>query len=615
MSELSFADRDTRPDATGIIDLSPGKRSATRFPAAAGRPREPAQALRHAVGLVSYAFQPIVEMRSGRCHGFEALLRDVERTPFADVPALLDAAFAEGMLPEIEARLLAKAVETFHGVEACRSYRLFLNIDPRSIAPTGFAFELPAAAGDLEISIEITERQPLPPGIDAKPAIDGLRRSGFRIALDDFGIGFASLKLLYETKPDYVKVDRFFVSGIDRNFRNRSIVSYLVNCARTLGILTVAEGIETEAEFYTCRDLGCDFAQGYIIARPSADLAGLGLHSARVEALNAKDRRRPKESTTRLGEFMERLPAVRTDAPKTSLLEYFRNLDSRAIAPVVNPDNVPVGLVRERDLKRFVYSRYGGELLRNHNVNSTIGDLVVSCPICDIHTPLERVIEGFSGKTEAEGIIIAEGGEYKGFLSSQALLRLVYEANLALAADQNPLTRLPGNAAIARHIGAVLEDRERAHALVYFDFDHFKPFNDTYGFRQGDRAILMFADRLQALASTCGGFVGHIGGDDFFLALSGLTEHEVRSRLATIVAGFRSDAESLYDLPAREAGFLMASDRDGALRRFPLLSVSGVAVILAVAGQAVDLETVTRTFAAHKAAAKQDPEKLRLVRI
>lgn len=570
--------------------------------------------------VLDYAFQPIVQMRTGLCHGVEALLRGVQRTPFADPHDLLDAACVQGVLVEVECALHAKAVAAWRALDGWQGAKLFLNIDSRVVGRPGSPW-LTRPAGDRgpNVCLEISERRELRPEQSIEQAIDRYRQTGVGVALDDFGVGYAGLRLLYEAKPDYVKIDRFFVSGIDQDTRKRSIASALVNYAHALGILIIAEGVETEAEFYTCRDLGCDFAQGYLIARPALGWRAVPARYDLVEELNRKDRRKPTDAHLRLSEVIERQPPLPVTSPKTELLEYFRGGNSPSIAPIVDGQHRPLGLIRERDLKRYVYSRFGGELLRNKGLGDTLMELVVKSPVCDISTPLDQVIEAFSAEEASDGIIIVEGGEYVGFLSSGALIRLVHERNLAMAADQNPLTRLPGNAAIVRHIDRALEERERRHVLVYLDFDNFKPFNDTFGFRQGDRAILMFAERLKAWASGwasgCGGFAGHIGGDDFFAAVSGTGEAEALAKVAELVAQFRSDAESLYDPATREAGRFLAKDRYGAMREFPLLSASGVAVVVAPGPHRLTPDAINAAIAEHKALAKGRADKLSVVRL
>ncbi|WP_247886759.1 GGDEF domain-containing protein [Azospirillum sp. SYSU D00513] len=594
------------PDEEGE-DAAPGGR----------RPVLPAR-WRHMLELLEYAFQPVVQMRTGRCHGVEALLRGFDRMSLLGIPyqnphEFLDGAFAEGVLPAVEAALHDKAVEAYRALEGWRGGKLFLNIDARLVGQPGSDALLAGLHRDgLGINLEISERSDLTAD-GVEQAIERYRAAGLGVALDDFGVGYAGLRLLYEAKPDYVKIDRFFIAGIDRDMRKRAIAHSLVGYAHTLGILIIAEGIETEKEFYTCRDLGCDFAQGYLICKPRLDFTELPGRFSVVEDLNHRDRRQKTEAH-RLSEVIERLPPLPVDSRKTELLDYFRDDDSPPVAPVVDGHRRPLGLIRERDLKRFVYSRFGSELLRNRGIGDTLKHLVYKGPVCDISTPLDRVIEAFSAEEAADGIIIIEGGEYAGFLSSAALVRLVHERNLAMAADQNPLTRLPGNAAIVRHIEQALQDRSCSHLLVYLDFDNFKPFNDHFGFRQGDRAILMFAERLKAWAAVGKGFAGHIGGDDFFLGVSDGDEAEVLGRVAELLALFRSDAESLYDPKMREEGGFLAKDRYGNTRRFPLLSVSGVAVSIAPGAHGLTPDVINAAIAGCKCDAKTSPTKLCVVR-
>jgi len=575
-----------------------------------------------AVAALTYAFQPIVQLRSGRCHGYEALLRGFDRIPFASAGELLDAAEAAGALGALETALHAKAVAAYHALTGWTEAKLFLNLDARLVGRPDSPWLSPDAGGRRHtgIALEISERCPTAPGVSVEAAVDLYRRGGLGIAIDDFGVGFAGLRLLYEARPDYVKLDRFFIAGIDRDTRKRALVAAVVGHAHALGIQIVAEGIETTGEFYACRDLGCDFAQGFLLARPRTDLTGVAPLNAIVEELNRKDRRQPSEAHRRLSEVIERLPPLRVDSRKTDLLDYFKGDSSATIAPIVDEHDRPLGLIRERDLKRFVYSRFGGELLRNRGLGDRLDDLVVTIPVCDISTPLDRVIEAFSTDAADDGIVIVEGGAYAGVLSSGALLRLVHERNLAMATDQNPLTRLPGNAAIVRHIEGALADAARGHVLAYLDFDNFKPFNDNFGFRQGDRAILMFSERLKAWAAGAGAgagecFAGHIGGDDFFLGVSGGAEDEVLARLAELVAQFRSDAESLYDAATREAGGFLAKDRYGAVRSFPLLSASGVVVVVAPGPHGLTPDAVNAAIADNKAHAKGAADKLCVIRL
>ncbi|MDE1146968.1 MAG: GGDEF domain-containing protein [Azospirillaceae bacterium] len=559
---------------------------------------------RDVVAQLHPVFQPIVQLRTARVHGHEALLRGAEAAGFAGVDALFDAAAADGVLALVEVYVHALAVDTYLAAGGTAEGRLFLNVHP---AVQG-QLPPPAAADQLHLVYEVRGGAP----VATRTGRDGGDRRGrVDVAFDRFGIGGADFQRLLADTPSYVKIDRAFIAGVDGDQAKRALLGQLIGSAHALGLATIAVGVETAREFYVCRDLGCDHAQGYLLGRPNPGLMAEGSEIA--ESLMRGDRRRPAPARQRLFELIERITPLPLEAPKAKLLEYFGNLAAPPVVPVVDRAGVPRGLIRERHLKPFVYSRYGTEILRNRSFGNTLKDFVIPCPVCDIGTPLERVIELFAEATDSDGVIIVEGGEYVGFLSSQSLVRLLHEHRLASAVDQNPLTRLPGNNAITNQVEALVADGERDHVLVYLDFDNFKPFNDYFGFRQGDRAILMFSEQLKVQASALGGFVGHIGGDDFFLSVSGLPAERVRERLAAFLGRFRSDAESLYDVETRERGWFEAKDREGAMRRYPLLRVSAVMVPLCAGASRPGLETLVELIAVHKTAAKAAPDNLFMV--
>ena len=590
---------------------------AMNLPRVATPPGEPPPAWARILDSLHHTFLPVVKMRTGRVHGVEAVLGGFEHTPFADAADLIESADAEGCLAAVQAALHRRAIDACRRDGGRWPDRLFLNIDVRALERLPATWRPTDPAAGPIVVLEIAQRVGGPAGGrptgDVETLIQRLRDGGVGVGLDDFGSGFAGPRLLYVAQPDYVKIDSFFIAGIDRDLRKRAIVHALIGYAHTLGVLVVAQGVSAASEFYLLRDLGCDFAQGEAVGPAVRDVAEIGETAPLVEALNRQDRRKPRDQG-RLIEVIERLEPLPDDSPKARLLDYFRVHDSQSIAPVVNAEHRPIGLVRERDLKRFVYSRFGNELLRNRGLGNTLGRLIVATPICDIATPLDQVVEAFSSEEASDGIIIVEGGEYAGFLSPAALLRLVHERNITIAKDQNPLTLLPGNAAIVRHIEQALADQGRFHLLVYLDFDNFKPFNDHYGFRQGDRAILMFAERLKTLAATGDSFAGHIGGDDFFLALHGGGEPQAVARVRELLEQFRSDAESLYDAAARDQGGIVAKDRYGNLRLHPMLTVSGVAIAVAEGAHGLNPDLLNAAIAARKGEAKARPDKLCVAR-
>ncbi len=148
-----------------------------------------------------------------------------------------------------------------------------------------------------------------------------------------------------------------------------------------------------------------------------------------------------------------------------------------------------------------------------------------------------------------------------------------------LALDANPNTGLPGNTSILNEMQRIIESRE-AVCVIYVDLDHFKVYNDTYGFAQGDNIISFTANVIKVALQQhgCGeAFLGHIGGDDFVLILPAeqhmVVAEEIIRRIDRGIAEFYS-AEDV------ERGFVVAIDREGLQRQHPLVSVSMGAVDL-----------------------------------
>jgi diguanylate cyclase (GGDEF)-like protein len=294
----------------------------------------------------------------------------------------------------------------------------------------------------------------------------------------------------------------------------------------------------------------------------------------------------------------------------SSVLDYFRRHPEQSLASITGATERPVGVLCDRDLKIYVYSQYGSDLLKNRAMNKNLRSFLRPCLNAELRSKAERIIELFSSHNVEHGVLMTRNGAYVGFLSAPSLIRLAHEKNVITAREQNPLTKLPGNHKIVEFASDALLDVEEPCAFVYFDFDNFKPFNDTLGFRQGDRAILMFAERLQVTAATLGGFAGHIGGDDFFLGLQSLPNGEVVEAVERLLARFRSDAESLYDAETRAAQGIVGKDRDGNTRCFPLLAASAVVVWAPIERGTPSIEQIARLIGDNKHRAKQAPRKL-----
>ncbi len=119
------------------------------------------------------------------------------------------------------------------------------------------------------IVFELSERNEISNISNFTTLMHHYAHEGFSIAIDDFGIGQSGYKLLYHSTPDIIKIDRFFLTDIDKDSKKKLLVRHIVQLATLMGCRVIAEGIETERELLVCKEVGCHMAQGYFVQRPT----------------------------------------------------------------------------------------------------------------------------------------------------------------------------------------------------------------------------------------------------------------------------------------------------------------------------------------------------------
>lgn len=233
------------------------------------------------VDRLEYALQPIVEIDTGVVIAMEALVRGAEQAGFSGIHAMFDQAYRENSLYGFDVRLRKKACEKFMQWQGPANGTLFYNLDPRVLEMPDYR---PGNTASMmrrlglepsRLCLEVSERQELKSVETTSAVLRVYRDQGFRIALDDYGSGFSGLRLLYETEPHYLKIDRFFIDRIDVDDRKRLFVESIVATAHALDIIVIAEGVETQQELLACRQIGCDLVQGFLVARPSEEVHSL----------------------------------------------------------------------------------------------------------------------------------------------------------------------------------------------------------------------------------------------------------------------------------------------------------------------------------------------------
>jgi EAL domain-containing protein (putative c-di-GMP-specific phosphodiesterase class I) len=216
-------------------------------------------------------YQPILDLETGEVTAAEALLRWQHATRGL-VPPTEFIALAEdsGLIVEIGAWVLETAAEQA-ALWAANGTPISISVnvsarqldDPGLLAAVEHALRRSGLDGERLI-LEITETALMRDPEGAAETLGALRALGIRVAIDDFGTGYSSLAYLQQLPVDALKIDRTFVSAPDID----ALIGTLVQLGRSLGLRTVAEGIEDEVQLAHLRDLGCDAGQGYLFAPP-----------------------------------------------------------------------------------------------------------------------------------------------------------------------------------------------------------------------------------------------------------------------------------------------------------------------------------------------------------
>ncbi|MEI5685877.1 MULTISPECIES: EAL domain-containing protein [Sphingomonas] len=217
------------------------------------------------------AFQPIVDVETGRPFAYEALVRGADGAGAAAVLAQVtpDNRYAFDQQCRVAAIEGAVAAGILDG-----DARLSINFLPNAVYSPLACIQLTlrtAHATGLptdRLIFEFTENEEMTDTAHVKTIVESYAAMGFGTAVDDFGAGHAGLALLARFQTDFLKLDMDLIRDIDTSLPRRMIVEGVVRIARSLGITVIAEGIETIAEYDVLRGLGIRYIQGYLLARP-----------------------------------------------------------------------------------------------------------------------------------------------------------------------------------------------------------------------------------------------------------------------------------------------------------------------------------------------------------
>jgi PAS domain S-box-containing protein len=213
------------------------------------------------------AFQPIRDLGTGEIVGAEALTRFIS-SPFRSPDQWFDEADSVGRGLELE--FLALHTALLAAVELPAHLYIAVNLSPAAcLDPRLSDMVRDSGLEPGRIVVELTERSAVADYARLAAALAPLRNAGLRMAIDDFGCGFSSMRHVLRLSPEVIKLDRTIVAGIDHDPGQRALCAAMVSFSSQIGSSLVAEGIETRSELATVTELGVNTGQGYVLGRPT----------------------------------------------------------------------------------------------------------------------------------------------------------------------------------------------------------------------------------------------------------------------------------------------------------------------------------------------------------
>ena len=526
-------------------------------------------------------YQPVVRLSDMAVWAHEGLIRTRSG---ASPPALFDAARRLRRLPEIEVLAARTVIEGYGFHEG--SGRLLVNLSATALMDPGLRptqiIDLIEASGvdGSRLIFELSERDVVEDMATLAEPLRHLRGLGASIAIDDFGSGHSNFALWQALGPEYVKLDRSIIDGVSRSSRQLAIIRALMQVADEFGADLVAEGIEDFADLALVRDLGIHYGQGYVLARPAPQPVN-AVPEARDRMAAWPVPVRPSSSPVIVARevivanLMMASPSITASTTNLCVAGLFRQHESLHALPVLEGES-PVGLIN----RRIFMERFGQPFAREiFGGKSCLQYMNANPVVCEADTPVSSLLDVLRGEDQrylSDGFVVTRNGRYVGIGTGESLVRRVSEIRIEAARYANPLTFLPGNMPITVHLERLLS-ADSSFIACYADLNHFKPFNDQYGYFRGDAMIKLLAQTLQRHVDARIDFLGHVGGDDFIVLFQ---SEDWRERCRAIVADFNASARGLFDPADLERGGIEAEDRQGRVSFFPITTLVIGAVVV-----------------------------------
>lgn len=523
---------------------------------------------------VTALFQPIIDFSKQSIFGYESLIRGPSDSPLHNPMMLFDIARREGRLTDLDLLCRRTGIKGFKDKHL--SGKLFLNTTPQGLLEpgykTGLTLEFLQEIGlrPEHVVIELTEQYPMNDLRVMGKALSHYRDMGFEIAIDDLGAGYSGLLRWSELRPEYVKIDRHFIQNIHSDSVKQSFVRSIVDIAKELNCKVIAEGIEGREESQILMEMGIAYGQGYFFARPEAS-PPYTLPAALFQYPGRKIvRHQFQQNREGISDLLVPTPHLNPSHILEDAYQLFVKDETYTAIPIVDDLLNPIGLIRRSKLLSTFSTQFGRSLHGAKSVQNFMdSSIVVVERDWNIEQVSNLVTDNMKMQIEADFIIV-EQGKYTGVGKVLGLLKKITELQIRNARYANPLTLLPGNVPIYECLDQLISE-QKSFSVAYCDIDNFKPYNDVYGYGEGDKVIKLIADILRCEVDTAEDFIGHVGGDDFIIIFS---SRDWTERCNKILDSFSAQMHDFYTDQDRSRGGIFSISREGNERFFPVMTLS-----------------------------------------
>lgn len=275
---------------------------------------------------------------------------------------------------------------------------------------------------------------------------------------------------------------------------------------------------------------------------------------------------------TKVGDLTESVPCVSIETKNHQVDELFKT-NSTLQGIVVLNNNHPIALITRSQFYQKIGTLYGYNLYMGRQIDLLTKNDPLIVDYFETITKVSHLAMHRNEENLYDYVIVTKDSLFNGVISIRNLLIKFAEIQTKMATFLNPLTGLPGNHMIELKLKEMLLLKK--FSVLYIDLDHFKAYNDTYGFKKGDALLQATAKFFKQYFDHPPSFLGHIGGDDFIAILN---HYHIHPLCREIVSEFDQLIKNFYSKEHLEQKYVIAENRYGNIEKIPLVSISIAAV-------------------------------------